>query len=327
MRTPSGAARQRFRQRSSSRPSRSLGSSWSSVLQTGMFGVRRCWVTMHMVRTPGCAIGSTRPGVNTCCRSANTKVFEQGTSFAVPARTKKDGRGPWRPRPDRNAKPIGELIVDSRPTRRPSRSATDQTDLPSAPGSSSRAFTRLTNGAKMQRQGWREGAEVPPREEWLIAEWPEGERAERLLDLEPARRHRTRTTHPAGADALEDRARLQTAQRRTRPGPLRRPLLARVVSPHRAGHRRPRLPHTRAAEPFSPAAGLTLPKAVLLIQPIFKCWTGRCQTCRRPVNLDRLALTLGPPRRVTPNKALLNAPDGTPFVRQPCVTNAEEEVM
>jgi hypothetical protein len=21
---------------------------------------------------------------------------------------------------------------------------------------------------------WREGAEVPPREEWLIAEWPEG---------------------------------------------------------------------------------------------------------------------------------------------------------
>ena len=24
------------------------------------------------------------------------------------------------------------------------------------------------------RQGWREGAEVPPREEWLIAEWPKG---------------------------------------------------------------------------------------------------------------------------------------------------------
>ena len=25
-----------------------------------------------------------------------------------------------------------------------------------------------------RRSGWREGAEVPPREEWLIAEWPEG---------------------------------------------------------------------------------------------------------------------------------------------------------
>ena len=26
-----------------------------------------------------------------------------------------------------------------------------------------------------RRSGWREGAEVPPREEWLIAEWPEGQ--------------------------------------------------------------------------------------------------------------------------------------------------------
>ena len=65
-----------------------------------------------------------------------------------------------------------------------------------------------------------------------------------------------------------------------------------LVSPHRAGHRRPRVPHTRAAEPFSPAAGLTLPKAVLLMQPIFKCWTGRCQTCQPPVNLAQLSLTL-----------------------------------
>ena len=44
-------------------------------------------------------------------------------------------------------------------------------------------------------------------------------------------------------------------------------------------------------QPFSPAAGLTLPKAVLLLQPLFKCWTGRCRTCQRPINVDRLALT------------------------------------
>jgi hypothetical protein len=31
---------------------------------------------------------------------------------------------------------------------------------------------------------------------------------------------------------------------------------------------------------------------VLLMQPIFKCWTGRCQTCRQPVDLDRLTLSL-----------------------------------
>jgi hypothetical protein len=31
---------------------------------------------------------------------------------------------------------------------------------------------------------------------------------------------------------------------------------------------------------------------VLLMQPIFKCWTGRCQTCHQPVNLDQLQLHL-----------------------------------
>jgi hypothetical protein len=35
-------------------------------------------------------------------------------------------------------------------------------------------------------------------------------------------------------------------------------------------------------------AGLTLPKVVLLLQPIFKCWTGRCQTCQQQVDLTRL---------------------------------------
>jgi hypothetical protein len=29
---------------------------------------------------------------------------------------------------------------------------------------------------------------------------------------------------------------------------------------------------------------------VLLPQPIFKCWSGRCQTCQRPVDLDQLAI-------------------------------------
>src|SRR5271165_3688331 len=33
-----------------------------------------------------------------------------------------------------------------------------------------------------------------------------------------------------------------------------------------------------------------LPKVVQLMQPIFKCWTGRCQTCGQAVDLVRLAL-------------------------------------
>jgi len=52
--------------------------------------------------------------------------------------------------------------------------------------------------------------------------------------------------------------------------------------------------HPGAAEPKSPTAGLTLPKAVLLLQPLFRCWTGRCQTCQQPVDLGHLPL--GPTR-------------------------------
>src|ERR1019366_9439653 len=117
---------------------------------------------------------------------------------------------------------------------------------------------------------------------------------DRLLDLKPASRHPARAARAARTHALEDGARLQAAQRRARAWPLRRPLLARLVPPHRAGDRRARIPHARATEPFSPAAALTLPKAVLLMQPIFKCWTGRCQTCQQTVNLARLPL---PPKR------------------------------
>ena len=142
-------------------------------------------------------------------------------------------------------------------------------------------------------QRWRQGRRGPPREEWLIAEWPDGhdEPTDYWISNLPADTD-ARAARAAGAAALEDRARLQAAQGRARPRPLRRPLLARLVPPHRAGHRRPRLSHPRAAEPKSPAAGLTLPKAVLLLQPIFKCWTGRCQTCQRPIDLARLPLPL-----------------------------------
>jgi hypothetical protein len=31
---------------------------------------------------------------------------------------------------------------------------------------------------------------------------------------------------------------------------------------------------------------------VLFLQPLFKCWTGRCQTCDRRINIDQLTLTL-----------------------------------
>ena len=42
--------------------------------------------------------------------------------------------------------------------------------------------------------------------------------------------------------------------------------------------------------PKSPAAGLTLPQTVLLLQPVFKCWDSRCPTRHQQVDLNQLTL-------------------------------------
>lgn len=106
----------------------------------------------------------------------DTKVFEQGVSFLVPIRKSKDGRAPSRLRPDREPQPIGELIA-----RLGADAAQTVTvrDGPDGEQVTSRFIVARVHAAHgwrndPRRQGWREGAEVPPREEWLIAEWPEG---------------------------------------------------------------------------------------------------------------------------------------------------------
>ncbi len=42
--------------------------------------------------------------------------------------------------------------------------------------------------------------------------------------------------------------------------------------------------------PESPAVGLTLPQAVLLLQPVLRCWADRCRTCQQPIDLRQLIL-------------------------------------
>ena len=109
------------------------------------------------------------------CVGPDTKVFEQGTTFAVPPRKKKDGAGPTRLRPDRNAEPIGELIARLESDRAQTVTFRDGPD--GQPVTSRFIFARV-HAAHAWRDdrgwtGWLQGAEVPPREEWLIAEWPE----------------------------------------------------------------------------------------------------------------------------------------------------------
>jgi SRSO17 transposase len=103
-----------------------------------------------------------------------TKVFEQGTSFQVPPKKQGATRGPARPRPDRKPEPIGELIgrlgADSAQT------VTSRDGPDGEPVTSNFIFARVhaAHGWREDQRKWREGAEVPPREEWLIAEWPHG---------------------------------------------------------------------------------------------------------------------------------------------------------
>jgi len=104
------------------------------------------------------------------------KVFEQDTAFAVPTRKGKEGRAPFRPRPDRKPEPIGKLIdqLGADTTQR----VTFRDGPDGEPVTSRFIFARVhaAHGWRddQRRSGWREGAEVPPREEWLIAEWPDG---------------------------------------------------------------------------------------------------------------------------------------------------------
>ena len=102
----------------------------------------------------------------------DTKVFEQGTSFAVPPRKTKGGAGPKRLRPDREPEPIGALIA--RVVADSAQTVTFRDGPDGEPVTSRFSFARVHAGHQWRADQikWREAAEVPPREEWLIAEWP-----------------------------------------------------------------------------------------------------------------------------------------------------------
>lgn len=130
----------------------------------------------------------------------------------------------------------------------------------------------------------------PPRWEWLIIEWPEDHDAPTdywLANLPEdatrerlARLARLRWTIELDYRQLKGELGLDHYEAQ----------LPRLLSPLRARDLRTRLPHARTNMPKSAAAGLTLPQAVLLLQPLLCCWDGHCGTCHQPVDLHQLIL-------------------------------------
>jgi SRSO17 transposase len=102
-----------------------------------------------------------------------TKVFAQGTVFAVPAKKNRAHRPHTQLYPDRDAEPIGELI--GRPRSDIVQTVTFRDGPDGEAVTSQFIFARVhaAHGWRQDQRKWREGAQVPPREEWLIAEWPE----------------------------------------------------------------------------------------------------------------------------------------------------------
>jgi SRSO17 transposase len=94
-------------------------------------------------------------------------VFAPETVFAVPERNGTVGRSRRRLRPDREPESIAELIARLGPEAAQTVTFRDGGD--GRPVTSRFVFTRVRT-----LKQWTNGATQQPREEWLIAEWPDG---------------------------------------------------------------------------------------------------------------------------------------------------------
>jgi SRSO17 transposase len=97
---------------------------------------------------------------------AATTVFAPETVFRVPERSGKRGRPKSRPRPDREPEAIDALVTRLGPER--FQTVTFRDGPEGEPVTSRFCFLRVRAANRSdKRTPW------PPREEWLIAEWPE----------------------------------------------------------------------------------------------------------------------------------------------------------
>jgi SRSO17 transposase len=134
-------------------------------------------------------LGDCAYGNNTCLRdklhgagleyvlsvAPETTVFAPETNFTVPEQPGgKRGRPNSRPHPDREAESIGALVA--RLGAKQLKTVTFRDGPDGRPLRSRFMFVRVraAHHWRPHDRRWANGSEVPPREEWLIAEWPKG---------------------------------------------------------------------------------------------------------------------------------------------------------
>lgn len=100
------------------------------------------------------------------CIAPETTVFSPETVFSVPE-THGLGRPKSRPQPDRKPEAIGPLVARVDPMDFATVTFRDGPD--GEPVTSRFVFVRVKTAHR-----WKKAVPFPPREEWLIAEWPEG---------------------------------------------------------------------------------------------------------------------------------------------------------
>jgi SRSO17 transposase len=106
-----------------------------------------------------------------------TTVFAPQTTFEVPERTGKKGRPHTHPRPDREPESIGNLVERLGPDHAQIVAFRDGPDGEPITSRFLFARVRAAHSWRPHAGKWRGGAQTPPREEWLIAEWSEDEEA------------------------------------------------------------------------------------------------------------------------------------------------------
>src|SRR5450755_441578 len=165
VRTRSGGARRRSPRTLSLRPSRRWGSSSRCAPPAGRSARRRCWATRRTGITPSFATSCTRAAFSTCCRSRRRRPCSRSRRTSL-------SRGRARDRAARATTPA--------PLREGQLKTVTFRDGPDGrPVKSRFMFVRVRAAHHWRghdgRGRWdKSAAEIPPREEWLIAEWPKG---------------------------------------------------------------------------------------------------------------------------------------------------------